>query len=161
MTVYAPSDHHSINIPAEGGRGCGQVHSRPLGPDGQPVQPWGLDCPECSAWLLANDSRWSATVEDIPETFDERKARERFETRGIRDRETLIALAMSRMAGLSPGEIPPSVTKMLTGLPAHVPGVTVCGNGHDNTPGSRFCRDCGSPMTSPAAAGAIASGAAA
>ncbi len=38
-----------------------------------------------------------------------------------------MVLAMSRMAGLSPAEMPPSLTKMLSGIPAHVPGVMVCG----------------------------------
>jgi hypothetical protein len=159
VTVYAPSDHTFINIPAEGGRGCGQQHVRPAGADGLPVQPWGIDCPECSAWLLANDNRWSPTVEDIVQTFDEKKAADRFQLRGAAERDALAALALARMAGLSQAEIPAGITRMLSGLPAHVPGVTVCASGHGNTPGSRFCRECGTPMSHPVPAAAITTGA--
>ncbi len=161
MPAYAPSDMISVNIPAEGDRGCGEIHARETGPDGYPVQPWRIDCPQCSSWLLANDNRWSATVEDISETYDEKRARENFEKRGVRDRDALVALAMARMAGLSQAEIPPSIAKALTGLPAHVPGVTLCVAGHDNTPGSRYCRECGAAMSRRAPGGELPSAGAA
>ncbi len=152
MTVYAPSDFVEITIPSEGNRGCGQSHRRDVGPD----QAWGLSCDGgCEDWLLANDSRWVKHVADIPPTFDEQKALERFKTQGKADKDALMVLAMSRMAGISAAEIPPTLTKMLSGLPAHVPGVVVCAAGHDNMPGSRFCRECGAPMSRPAAAGEL------
>ena len=152
MTVFAPSDFASINIPAEGGRGCGQVHVRDVGPD----QAWALTCDGgCEDWLIANDPRIVRHVADIKPTFDEQKQLERWKTQGQADKDAVMVLAMSRMAGLSAAEIPPTLTKMLSGLPAHVPGVTVCSGGHDNMPGSRFCRECGTPMTRPAAAGEL------
>ncbi len=154
--IYPPSDFVAVIIPAEGGRGCGAEHRRPDGPDGRPVQPWALSCAGgCEAWLLAHDSRWVQQPEDIRETFDEIKARERFELRGTKDRDALVALALARMAGVSQAEIPSSIAKALSGLPAHVPGVVVCGSGHDNRPGSRFCSACGEQLGRPAAAAAI------
>lgn len=162
MTVYAPSDFKSVTVPADDAHaGCGVAHERPQGPDGRPAQVWALTCPGCEAHLLATDSRWVIAVEDIPPTYDERKAEERFTKRGIKDRDALLALAAARMAGVPQSEIPASLTSMLSGLPSHVPGVIVCGAGHDNTPGSRFCRSCGDPLSRPATAGAIESGGAA
>jgi hypothetical protein len=117
VTVYAPSDFKSVNIPA----GCGHEHTREIGPDGYPVSPWAVTCPDCEAWLLTHDDRWVTAPEDVRETFDERKSRERFESRGLAERDALMALAMARMAGVSQAEIPPSVSKMLSGLPAHLP----------------------------------------
>jgi hypothetical protein len=160
MPAYAPSDMTQVCV-SPGHGGCGELHRRETGPDGYPVQPWRLDCDPCATALLALDDRWSATVEDITETFDEKKARARFESRGVHERDAIMALAMARLAGISAAEIPPSVAKMITGAQARVPGVTVCGRGHDNTPGSRFCRECGSPMTKPAAAAGALTGAAA
>lgn len=159
MTVYAPSDFASVTVPADERGGCGQPHFRDTGPDGYPVQPWALTCPGCETYLLVTDGRWVKDPMDIPPTFDEKRAADRFKERGAADKDALLVLAMSRMAGLSPAEIPPSLSKMLSGLPAHVPGVTVCASGHDNVPGSRFCRDCGTPMTRPAAVAAVTSGA--
>lgn len=154
--IFPPSDFVAVTIPADGGRGCGAEHRRPAGADGRPVQPWALSCAGgCEDWLLAHDGRWAHQVEDIPETYDETRARERFEVRGARDRDALVALAMARMAGVGQDEIPPSVARVLSGLPAHVPGVVVCGSGHDNRPGSRFCSACGEPLSRPAAAAAI------
>ena len=152
MTVFAPSDFISTSVPAEAG-GCGTAHVRDVGTD----QVWGLCCGGgCEDWLLAHDDRWVKDVHDVRPTFDEKKALERFRNRGQADRDALMALAMARMAGLSQAEIPPSLTKMLSGLPAHVPGVVVCGSGHDNRPGSRYCSQCGTAMTRPAVAGELA-----
>jgi hypothetical protein len=41
--------------------------------------------------FLESDGRWSKTVEDIKETFDEVKARERYELKGVKDRDALPA----------------------------------------------------------------------
>jgi hypothetical protein len=158
MTVYAPNDFCSINVSPGGDGGCGRAHLRDVGPD----QPWAITCDGgCEEWLLAHDNRIVKHFADIPPTYDEKKALERFKERGQADKDAVLVLALSRMAGLSPAEIPPTLTKMLTGLPAHVAGVTVCERGHDNMPGSRFCRECGTAMARPAVAGQITSGAAA
>lgn len=148
MTMYAPSDMHEINIgPAHGG--CGQRHVR----DGDP---WGVDCAQCQDYLRA-DGRWSPTLHGIQETFDEKLAREDWDKRGVRDRDAIAALAMARMAGLGPSEIPESVTRMLTGLPRHVvAGQILCPKGHASSlPGMKFCGECGSPLSRPAVAGEL------
>ena len=157
--MYAPSDTQSITVGVEGHGGCGEPHVRPVGADGLPLQPWGVDCPQC-ADFLRSDPRWSATLEDIVETFDEKKSRESYQRKGIQARDSLMAIAMARMAGISPAEIPPALSKMLTGLPSSVPGAVLCGKNHGNTPGSRFCRECGEALSRPAPAGAITAGAA-
>jgi hypothetical protein len=157
--MYTQSDVASITVSPEGHGGCGQAHVRDVDESGYPVQPWGVSCPECEPYLRT-DKQWAATVDDIPPTHDEKKAAEKFRERGQQDKDALLVLAMSRMAGVSAAEIPPTLTKMLTGLPAHVPGVTVCSTGHENMPGSRFCRQCGTSMARPAAAGEIGPGAA-
>jgi hypothetical protein len=163
MTIYAPSDFASVIVPADDEhRGCGQAHARPSGPDGLPVHPWALSCADgCEEWLIANDDRWSKSVRDIPPTYDERLDGERLDRIGSQQKDSLLVLAMSRMAGLTQADIPPALTRMLSGLPAHVPGIIMCANGHDNTPGSRFCRECGSQMSRPAAAGELLPGASA
>jgi hypothetical protein len=152
MTVmYASSSICSVNA-GEGHNGCGEPHVRPMGADGLPVQPWGIDCPSC-ADFLSSDPMWSPTIEDIVETFDEWKSRENYAKKGIHARDSLMAIAMARMAGIGPGEIPPALSKLLTGLPASVPGAVLCGKSHAYTPGSRFCRECGEALTRPAPQG--------
>lgn len=161
MTIFAPSDFVEVSVPADDRGGCGERHQRPVGLDGRPVQPWALSCPACEPYLLKVDDRWSKTIEEIAETFDEKKAREHFETRGIRQRDALLSVAMARMAGVN--EIPPAVAKMLGSVPAHVTisGQLLCPDGHASAlPGQRFCGQCGKPLSSPAAVAAIEAGAA-
>lgn len=160
MTIYAQSDLMSVKV-GPGHGGCGQVHERERDAGGYPVQPWALTCDAgCEDFLRASDDRWSTTLHGITETYDEKASRDHYEKAGVQARDSLLAIAMARMAGIGSDQIPPALQKMLTGLPAHVPGVTVCPKGHDNTPGNRFCGQCGSPMRAPAAKGELASAAA-
>lgn len=94
----------------------------------------------------------------MPETFDQIKAREAFEARGSRALSSLRVLALAKMAGVNPAEISPELSKMLTAGPVRVLGITVCSDGHDNAPGSRYCSSCGTKMGGPAAAGALPPG---
>ncbi len=158
MTMYSRSDAASVNVgPAHGG--CGRPHAREAGPDGRPVSPWGVDCPGACEDYLASDPHWSKTVSEIPETYDEKKAREDFGERGSRDRDALLAMALARMSGLGPLEIPRTVRHMITGAGPHIPGQMICPAGHANTPGNRFCGQCGQPVSGTAAAAALGGGA--
>ena len=151
--IYARSDIASVAV-GEGHGGCGQVHEKPPGHDG----PWGVDCPACSEYLKG-DALWSQTAEEIPETYDEKRSRERFLERGKSDQDAITALAMARMAGLSPAEIPDTIQKMIAGVRARIPGETLCPKGsHPNTPGSRYCRECGTAMQVPAPAAQLPAG---
>jgi hypothetical protein len=97
----------------------------------------------------------------VGETFDERKAREHYETRGVRSRDALLAVAMARMAGVT--DIPPAVQRMLGAIPPHVnvSGQLLCPSGHaSSVPGQKFCGECGQPLSAPATKAAITSGAA-
>src|SRR5262245_14290757 len=108
MTIYAPSDFASVTVPADDDhRRCGQAHARPTGPDGLPVYPWALSCADgCEEWLIAHDERWSKSVRDIPPTFDEQKEAQQLERMGSQQKDSLLVLAMSRMAGLTRDDIP-------------------------------------------------------
>ena len=83
---------------------------------------------------------------EVPETHDETKARENFEKRGAKDKDAILTLALARLAGIESSELPESLTRMISGVPAHVPGQMVCPSGHANPPGKAFCGDCGAPM---------------
>jgi hypothetical protein len=152
MSVWARSDLAYVFV-SEAHRGCGQPHSRPV-VNGAPVQPWRLDCEPC-ADHLRNDPMWSATAVEIPETYDEGKARENFEKRGAKDKDAILTLALARLAGIESSELPESLTRMISGVPAHVPGQMVCPSGHGNPPGKAFCGDCGQAMHGAPAQAAI------
>lgn|ERR1017187_7744527 len=155
MTTYAPSDMTAITIPADGGRGCGQTHRR------GPEQPWGVDCAPCEAWLRANDNRWSATIAGITETYDEKLGREQYAVKGVREKDALLTAAIARLAGYGQAQLPASLTRMIAGIPAHVPGLMLCPSGHENQPGQKFCGECAAPMSSAAPAASLMAGAAA
>ena len=106
---------------------------------------WALDCPPCEDHLR-HDQHWSPTSVEIPETHDETKARENFEKRGAKDKDAILTLALARLAGIESSELPESLTRMISGVPAHVPGQMVCPSGHANPPGKAFCGDCGASM---------------
>src|SRR5260370_35462325 len=101
MVMYAPSNMQSITVGPDHG-GCGRPHVR----DGDP---WGVDCPACEDHLRW-DGRWSPTISGIQGTFDEKIAREDWEKRGDKDRDSIAAMAMARMAGLGPWGIPEQYT---------------------------------------------------
>jgi hypothetical protein len=153
--MYARNDIQSIAI-SEAHGGCGQRHERQAGPDGRPDDLWYVECPQCELYL-ASDPLWARNPDEVPESPDEAKATAAFESRGNKALSAMRVLALTRMAGVSPAELSPELSKMLTAGPVRVPGITVCSAGHDNAPGSRYCSTCGTRMGA-AGAGAIAAG---
>lgn len=147
--MYARNDIRSVSI-SEGHGGCGQPHERLTGPDGRPADVFFIDCPQCELYLLA-DPLWARSLDEVPESPDEAKARAVADSKGARQLANLRVMALAKLARISPDEIAPELKAMLTSGPVRVPGVTVCEDGHDNTPGSRYCRTCGKPMSGPAA----------
>ena len=145
MVMFARSDVCAVNISeAHGGCGTPGGHRRPV-EHGAPAKMWALDCPPCEDHLR-HDGHWSPTSVEVPETHDETKARENFEKRGAKDKDAILTLALARLAGIESSELPESLTRMISGVPAHVPGQMVCAAGHANAPGKAFCGDCGAPM---------------
>lgn len=144
MTIYARSDLVAVTVPAEGFGGCNSLHRRPV-VHGAPAKVWALDCPPCEDHLR-KDPHWSATAVEVPETHDEKKARENFELRGAKDKDAILTLALARLAGISSAELPESLTRMISGVPAHVPGQMECPSGHIQPAGMKFCGECGAPM---------------
>jgi hypothetical protein len=158
MTLYAASNLGAVIVPAESG-GCGIEggHSRPV-INGAPQHPWALACPPCEDFLRThNADQWSSTTVEIPETYDETKARENFEKRGAKDKDAILTLALARLAGIGSDELPESLTRMISGVPAHVPAELECPQGHGQPAGRKFCAECGSPMRGTAAAAALES----
>jgi hypothetical protein len=155
MTMFAPSDIQEITV-SEAHGGCGRPHRRDVDNHGDPVHPWGVTC-QCEEFLRT-DPRWSPDIAGIVPTFDEEKARERWELQGSKDKDAMPMVAMSRMAGLSLSEIPPTVQRMISGLAPHIPGQTVCPAGHGNVPGGRYCSACGKPMSAAAPAAQLPPG---
>jgi hypothetical protein len=157
MTLYATSNVVATTVPAENG-GCGTEHRRPV-ISGAPQHPWGLVCPPCEDFLRKNNSdQWSITTSEIPETYDEKLAREDFDRRGAKDKDAILTLALARLAGIDSSELPESLTRMISGVPAHVPvqGKIVCGEcGSDSAAGMKFCGQCGSLMSPLATKAAI------
>lgn len=154
MTVWARSDIVEVNISAAHG-GCGSRHVRDLNPDGTLVRPWGVTCPNGCENQLRHDSHWSVTPEDVPDTFDEAKARERAEKAGKLDRENQLAAAMIELAKLGslPEAIGAAVAAMLGGSQVQaLAGQMVCGACGNSQPGGmKFCGECAAPMSQPVA----------
>lgn len=67
MTVYAPTDHTSITIPAERG-GCGMEHKAGLL---EPGEKFRINCPACEPFILKMRTGWAATPEGVSLTPDE------------------------------------------------------------------------------------------
>ncbi len=156
MTLYPPSNWVESTVPADAG-GCGHPHRRPY-VNGAPVHPYSLECPPCEDFLRRNCSdQWSVTLSELPETYDEKLAREDFEKRGAKDKDAIMTLALARLAGIEASELPDSLTRMVSGARAHVPGQMECPSGHVQPSGMKFCGECGSPMHGSPAAAAIAS----
>ena len=156
MTLYATSNLVAATVPAENG-GCGVEHRRPV-ISGAPQNPWSLSCPPCEDFLRKHNSdQWSVTMSEIPETYDEKLAREDFDKRGAKDKDAILTLALARLAGIDSSELPESLTRMISGAPLHVPvaGKMVCPQGHDSPAGMKFCGQCGSPMSSPVTKAAL------
>lgn len=145
--IYARADLAYVNVPAENG-GCGQPHHRPV-EQGAPVKLWTLECTGCEDVLRHHDL-WATSITEIPETFDEGKAREDFEKRGALDERRLMALALARMTGL---DLPETMLAAIGGAKVAVPtaqGTMLCPQGHANLPGQNFCGTCGQALHGPA-----------
>ena len=154
MPLYARSDLVSVHVsPAHGGCQEG-THRRPV-EHGAPAKIWRLDCPDCENFLRS-DPLWSTTVSEIPETHDERIAREDFEKRGAKDKDAIMTLALARLAGVDPALLPDSLTRMISGAQAHIPQTVACPAGHLNPLDQRFCGQCGQKVGSPALPAAAA-----
>jgi len=152
MTVYARSDLVHVFVSDAHG-GCGASHSRPV-ENGAPVKLWSLAGCSCEDHLR-HDSHWSTTIPEIPETYDENKAREDFEKRGALDERRLMALALARMTGL---DLPETMLAAIGGGKSMVPGPKadlLCPSGHANFPGQDFCGKCGTPLHGPDPAHAL------
>jgi hypothetical protein len=153
MSVYARSDLAAVTV-SEAHGGCGKTHHRPAS-DGNPALLWELDCADCCNHLRS-DPLWSSTRAELPETYDEKIARERDEKTGRLDRDKQIVDALIKLGDL--GGLPAALAEALAShgiVPAALAGQVVCGNGHDNQPGNRFCAACGVSMSQPVPKAAI------
>lgn len=101
MTLYARSDLCAVSVSPDHG-GCGATHTRPL-IAGAPAKIWGLECPACEDFLRS-DKLWSPLVTTIPETTDEKNAREDVEKRGSVEQAQSVATALNQLAKL--GDLP-------------------------------------------------------
>jgi len=152
--LYAPRDICSVIVPAGDGRGCGQPHTRPAGPDGEPVHPWAFSCSGgCEEHLAATDPRFARTIAEIPLTYDEAKQQEQLAVRGSADRDDILMRALAKIAGI---EVPATLTRPLPVAAAPVTAMLACPQGHAQPSGHSFCGQCGSPMRGMAPAAAIA-----
>jgi hypothetical protein len=154
MAIYARSDLMSVSVSASHG-GCGATHSRPV-VEGNPVRIWELTCPTCENHLRA-DPTWSPTTAKIPETFDEQQAREALEQKGELERQDALFRFLE-----SDQEFKSQLTQLMglmTGqqkTPSNaIPGGVECANGHANTPGVKFCGECGTSMSRRPTAGEL------
>ena len=96
---------------------------------------------------------WSATVSDIPLTFDEQLSRDRTKKDGQTELERLQAMAMTAQLGIP---LPSALATSLGGIreleALKAEPQTLCPDGHANRAGSRFCDGCGVSMQVPVAA---------
>lgn len=165
--LYARSDVMHISI----GGGCGTSHSRPV-LNGAPAKEWGLDCPDCEAYLKGSrkpkilkttpgdpknnipskqervadcDPHWSSTPESVPLTPDEHRTNATRTQRGSQQIQMIQALAALKTSGV---EVPQEAMWLLEReLPAGVmKGAAECPEGHENTADAKFCAECGTSM---------------
>src|SRR5262249_54297322 len=110
MTVYATRDHENcmVAVSPDAHGGCGQAHKYEMGPMGFPE----IDCPQCEVFL-ATDSLHATRPEDVPETHDEREARERAEKHGAANQTQMTALALQKLAGIPGAD--EQLTKLMGG----------------------------------------------
>ena len=141
--LHARSDLAYVIVPATSG-GCGEPHRRPV-EQGAPAKVWTLNCPPCENHLR-HEPTWSTTLSEIPETYDEKLAREDFDKRGARDKDQVLALALAKLAGV---ELPESLLRPITGNLPQAVALMECPAGHPGKPGSRFCATCGVAMQQP------------
>jgi hypothetical protein len=167
MVLYARSDVMHVAIPVTDG-GCGSSHSRPVR-NGAPARTWGLNCPQCEAYLrhdLAHDIHentpipqktvvglWSGSPDGIPETFDEQRLRETGERmrqaevdQEQRELQKMIAEAVAGNRDLMAQfmalmvQAQPEPAKAVTAVPEPEPPAVPAGE-------HRNCLDCGRLIT--------------
>lgn len=169
--LYARSDVCAISVPVTSG-GCGDTHSRPVR-NGIAARTWGLDCDKCCSYLSGygrprilkvtpgdvksgilpvqervadSDPQWSSVPDAIPMTPDEIRSDRHFRDTAQLQINAMNALGTAMANGL---QIPPEMMYLLRKqLPPEmlVQGSIVCAKGHDNTPGAKFCGECGMGM---------------
>lgn len=161
-TAYCSSDITSIAISPDQG-GCGRSHER----NGARV--FRVDCEACSAVVLGHSRPkvwkwggrergymqgqldtwpgWSATVQDIPLTFDEQLERDRTRQTGQTELERIQAMALAAQLGIP---VPQALAASLGGIreleQMRAEPQTLCPDGHSNRPGAKFCDLCGVSM---------------
>ena len=152
MTIYSASNIMAVNL-SEAHGGCGSLHARPVR-NGAPDKLWKLDCVMCENHLRT-DPLWSASIAEIPETYDEKREREDWDKRGAQDRDAIMPLLLARLAGVDPAQLPESLTRAIGGTNLHIPGVMECPKGHAQPSGQDFCGKCGTPMHEAVVAGSL------
>jgi SAP domain len=150
MTVYGRNDVAAVTI-SEAHGGCGRAHSRPV-EHGVPAKLFVLTCDGGCENHLRHDPQWSSTISELPECHDEELRRTDFEKRGALDERKLMAMALAKLTGI---EIPDTIAGMITGAAPHIAGMMECPSGHGQPAGSKFCNECGAPMSSPATKAAL------
>jgi hypothetical protein len=145
------SSHRQVSI-GTGHGGCGSIHDRPAGPDGQPVKLWALTCAGGCEDFLRGEPGWSSTISEIAETYDEKLARDDFQKRGAMDRDQVLAMALAKLAGV---ELPETLRSRITGGMPDAPAMTACPDGHQNRAGAKFCAECGSVVPEEQASGTV------
>lgn len=150
MTVYGRNDVAAVTI-SEAHGGCGRTHSRPV-EHGAPAKLFVLSCDDGCENHLRHDPQWSSTISELPECHDEQLSREDFEKRGALDERKLMAMALAKLTGI---EIPDTIAGMITGAAPHIAGLLECPAGHGQPPGSKFCNECGAPMSAPVTKAAL------
>jgi zinc ribbon protein len=134
--IYARSDIVAITV-SEAHGGCGQLHERPEG-----ERAWGLVCAQCEGFLRT-DPNWSGKRDEIPETFDERSARDALERNAGRSQLRAIEAGAGLLAALlGPRDLLAGQPLALAAAPAGE--CRRCGAGVQA--GAKFCPDCGSPV---------------
>ena len=142
MTVYAAADRVYVGLSRAHG-GCGSSHVRPV-ENGAPVKLWALTCDKCEDHLRHDDG-WSGTIQEIPETYDEKIERERREKNASAEQEK----ALGNLPGNRAGALGPALAAALAPLLGLAQaGAVSCTAGHPNAAGVKFCGECGSPMGS-------------
>lgn len=132
MVLYPRRD--VVHVAVSPSLGCGAAHTRPV-TRGAPDPDWALICPPCERALI-NDPQWSGTKHEIPETPDEISKRESHDKLKDRSLEQITALALQKIANDG-----------LLGSQQQAVQPLLCKSGHSNLPSSRFCGECGTPLT--------------
>ncbi len=108
MTVYAPSDHTSIHIPADRG-GCGESHYRGITETGDPAV-FSVNCPKCEPHIMAMKTGWAATPAGVSLTPDEIGEAEASEASAKRQQNrtwgdpSVFAAEFAKAIGAGPGQ---------------------------------------------------------